>query len=197
MKSSLRNAITLLRPYRTIATGLVCFGAAAIASYASISHAMDTKESGHTGMDHSGMKQGGMDHSGMNHSGMDHSGMKHQPLMIPAGQAIPTLKLSVEPDAMGGWNLQAAVSNFTFAPERVNQSSLTTEGHAHLSINGEKITRLYAAWYYIPELPPGEHEIRVELNANNHGTLMAGGKAIADTVKITVPAPGKGAAPAR
>ena len=144
-------------------------------------------------MDHSGT-----DHSGMNHSGDEpehkmkeghghHSGMGHEPLMIPEGEPAPTLELTVEPDAVRGWNLQAAVSNFEFAPERVNQASSTTEGHAHLYINGEKITRLYSAWYYIPALPPGEHSIRVELNANGHEPLVSAEGAIEDTVTVMVP----------
>ena len=79
--------------------------------------------------------------------------------------------------------------NFEFAPERVNQASVVTEGHAHLFINGEKITRLYGPWYYLSLLPVGEHELRVELNGNGHETLSAGGQPIEATVKIEVAAP--------
>lgn len=155
-------------------------------------------EGSHVGTEHSGMDHSGMDHSEMQHSGATtehkmkeghgHGGMSHGTLMVPKVQPQPSVNLTVEPDAMRGWNLNAAVSNFAFAPERVNQTSTTTEGHAHLYINGEKITRLYGSWYYIPELPVGEHEIRVELNANGHETLMSAGGAIADTVSITVSA---------
>lgn len=172
---------------------MACFSVVVLAGCASITHSMDTKEEGHAGMEHSGM-----DHSGMEHSsaatehkmkeGHGHGSMNHGTLMIPEDQPQPSISLTVEPDAMRGWNLNAAVRNFAFAPEQVNQSSTTTEGHAHLYINGEKITRLYGSWYYIPELPAGEHEIRVELNANGHEILMSEGEAIADTATVTVPA---------
>ena len=102
---------------------------------------------------------------------------------------MPQVTLTVEPDSMAGWNLQLETTNFTFAPERVNRASVVTEGHAHLFINGEKITRLYGSWYYIPSLPAGEHELRVELNGNGHETLTAEGQPIGATVKIEVPAP--------
>ena len=35
------------------------------------------------------------------------------------------------------------------------------EGHTHLYIDGEKITRVYSNWYYLGKLEPGEHTIRV------------------------------------
>jgi hypothetical protein len=97
--------------------------------------------------------------------------------------------LTVSPDPVGGWNLQIQTQHWAFAPERVNQSSLTTEGHAHLYLNGEKLTRLYSNWYYLPSLPPGEHTLTVGLNANGHEALMHQGTPIQDSVTITVTEP--------
>ncbi len=136
-----------------------------------------------------GMHSGDMPHGTMPESD-DHMAHPnpHKMLAIPAEQPVPTLTLTVTPDAMRGWNLQAAVTAFEFAPERVNQTSLTTEGHAHLYIDGEKVTRLYGPWYYIPDLPAGEHEVRVELNANGHEVLTHNGKPIDARVKVVVPA---------
>lgn len=62
----------------------------------------------------------------------------HESMEIPDGVAVPSVDLIIHPDAMQGWNLEVQVTNFTFAPERVNASTLPTEGHAHLFINGEK-----------------------------------------------------------
>ncbi len=190
--------------------GLV-LGTVAIAGCAGMTHSADVKGEGHGGMNH-----GEMEHDSMNHgdkakamgtednghgaheapqaddltqAGDGHGGMHHGVLEIPEGQPVPEVKLTVEPDTMRGWNLQVEVSDFAFAPERVNQASLVTEGHAHLFINGEKITRLYGSWYYIPSLPAGDHELRVELNGNGHETLTAEGQPIEATVNIEVPAP--------
>lgn len=90
-----------------------------------------------------------------------------------------------------GWNLEVQVSNFTFAPSQVNQASIPTEGHAHLYIDGVKITRLYASWYYLESLAPGTHAITVNLNANGHETLMHNGQPIAATASVGVEEQGR------
>jgi hypothetical protein len=123
-------------------------------------------------------------------SGMDMHGNEmhsHQKLEIPAGQPIPSVKLIVRPDAMKGWNLEVQVTNFRFAPGRVNTSSNPAEGHAHLFIDGKKITRLYGPWYYLPDLEPGQHEIKVSLNTNTHETLVSKGQPIEATAIVQVP----------
>jgi uncharacterized Zn-binding protein involved in type VI secretion len=115
----------------------------------------------------------------------DPSKHHHGGLEIPSGQAVPTVKLVVYPDAKQGWNLEVQVTNFSFAPDRVNTKSVPTEGHAHLYIDGKKITRLYGSWYYLASLPAGKHEVTVGLNANGHEALMHQGKPIAATTIIT------------
>ncbi len=111
----------------------------------------------------------------------------HGSLEVPAGQPVPAVKLIIHPDAMGGWNLEVQVTNFTFAPKRVNTASNSREGHAHLYIDGRKVTRLYGSWYYLAALPPGKHQIRVTLNANGHEELVHQGQPIAAIATIQVP----------
>jgi hypothetical protein len=112
----------------------------------------------------------------------------HQMMEIPAGEPIPSVKLVVHPDAMRGYNLEVRATNFKFAPENVNKAAKPGEGHAHLYINGKKITRLYSSWYYIDNLKPGKNEIRVSLNANTHQALAHNGKIIEATQIVEVPA---------
>ncbi len=102
------------------------------------------------------------------------------------GDPIPSVELRVHTDEMRGWNLELLIANFSFAPEQVNQNSISSEGHAHLYVNGEKITRLYSHWYYLDSLPPGLHEITVELNANGHEVLTHNGVPIRDTILLEV-----------
>ncbi len=111
----------------------------------------------------------------------------HGTLEIPVGQPVPTLKLTLYPDAKRGWNLELKTTQFTFAPQRVNQGNSPQEGHAHLMINGESITRLYGNWYYLKALKPGRNTISVSLASNSHNGLVHQGKPIADTIVITVP----------
>jgi len=115
----------------------------------------------------------------------------HGAMEVPANQLLPTVKLIAHPDARKGWNLEVQITNFKFAPEHVNQTSIPTEGHAHLYIDGEKITRLYGNWYYLGSLPPGEHEITVTLNANGHESLMHNGEPIQASVVVAATPPAR------
>ncbi|WP_299414016.1 hypothetical protein [Acaryochloris sp. IP29b_bin.148] len=110
----------------------------------------------------------------------------HQKLEISAKQAPPTVDLVVHPDQVKGWNLELQVTNFAFAPTRVNAPSTADEGHAHLYVNGKKVTRLYGNWYYLPELPPGPNTLKVTLNSNGHESLVYRGQPISDTEMIQV-----------
>ncbi len=110
---------------------------------------------------------------------------------IPAGQPIPSVDLNVHKDSMKGYNLEARVSNFRFAPEDINTADRPGEGHAHLYVNGKKITRLYGSWYYLEKLQPGKNKITVSLNANSHEILTHNGEMIQDTEIVTVPASSK------
>jgi hypothetical protein len=105
---------------------------------------------------------------------------------IPSGKPVPTVKLRVIKDTKKGWNIALETNNFTFAPAKVNQPGDYRKGHAHLYINGKKITRIYSDWFYLPALEPGRNEITVSLNTNDHKTLAVNGKKITDTVIIDV-----------
>ncbi len=124
--------------------------------------------------------------TGMHHDGSEevHS---HKTMVIPPGQPVPTVSLDLKPDTMSGWNLQVKVTDFAFAPERVNTKGIATEGHAHLYIDGKKVTRLYGPWYYLGSLSPGQHTITVTLNGNGHEDLIYNGKPIQATQVIQVP----------
>ena len=112
-------------------------------------------------------------------------GMKHSVKVIPAGYKNPPgVKIRLVRDAhtRGALNLFLDLKNFRFAPEEVNKSSRINEGHAHLYVNGKKLTRLYSASYFMDKLPKGNLEIRVTLNTNMHEDLSYGGKLVQDVV---------------
>lgn len=119
------------------------------------------------------------------HSGSGHH--HHEAVMVPENAPVPSVTLELTPDAMRGWNLQIITENFDFAPETVNQDSNINAGHAHLYVNGEKITRLYGDWYHIEELPSGTHTIMVTLNTNRHEDIMYQGERVEASVSVTVP----------
>jgi hypothetical protein len=124
-------------------------------------------------------------HGNMTGEAGEHS---HATLEIPPGQPVPSVDLIVHSDPKKGWNLETKVSNFKFAPEHTSTASIPGEGHAHLYVNGKKITRIYGSWYYLENLNPGRNEITVALNANSHEALVHNGKKIEDTEIIQVAA---------
>lgn len=122
------------------------------------------------------------------HKQKPHMGaMKHSAKVIPAGyKNPPSVKIRLVKDAhsRGALNLFLELKNFRFAPEEVNKTSKINEGHAHLYLNGRKLTRLYAASYFMDKLPKGDLEIRVTLNTNMHEDLSYMGKLVQDVVVL-------------
>ena len=114
------------------------------------------------------------------------TGHHHRTKEISEGQPVPDVDLIVHQDPVNGWNLEIQLDNFAFAPESINETSQPNEGHAHLHINGEKVTRIYGNWYHLPELPTGSNELSIYLNTNNHEYLMYQGNAIEDTEIVNV-----------
>lgn len=117
-------------------------------------------------------------------------GHSHGGVDVGQWDAVPTLAITADADAVSGVNVQLETTEFTFAPEHASEESVEGEGHAHIYVDGEKLNRVYGDWYHLAGLEPGEHEIRVELSANDHSTLELDGEAIDDTVTVTVPEPG-------
>lgn len=107
-------------------------------------------------------------------------------LEVPAGTSVPAITVRVDTDPVRGWNLYVGTANFDFTPSKINGESLPTEGHAHLYINDEPIQRIYGNWTHLPDLPAGENEVRVTLNANGHETLTTQSTPIEDSVIVDV-----------
>lgn len=116
------------------------------------------------------------------HFNHDHV-MKHDQIEVDSNNA-PSIKIKVTKDIMAGWNLIVTTENFTFTPQNVNHKNISKEGHAHIYIDGIKLTRLYARHYHLSNLLPGEREITVSLNANDHSEYVINGKPIAAKIKI-------------
>jgi hypothetical protein len=108
----------------------------------------------------------------------------HNLLDVSSHSHVPKVELKVYPDKLKGWNLEIKTTNFTFTPENLGIGNNPSHGHAHLYVNGQKITRIYSNWYYISELPSGENEIKVTLNTDSHQDLVDQGQIIGDRIMI-------------
>lgn len=112
---------------------------------------------------------------------------------IEVGDAdeIPTVAITATPDAKSGINLQVETTGITFAPERASSEHVAGEGHAHVYVDGEKYGRVYGEWMHL-DVGAGEHEIRVDLNANDHSPLLVDGEPVDDVATVEVPEPASG-----
>lgn len=118
----------------------------------------------------------------------DHGAHDHETAFeVPAGTTAPTVGISVDRDAMTGWNVALSIENFTFAPERASGAHVMGEGHAHLYVDGVKIARLYGPWYHIAELSPGMRTVEVKLSTNDHSIYAVNGEEVSASVTIAVP----------
>ena len=121
-----------------------------------------------------------------NHTGDDGAAVHdHSATKEATGDSSVSLKVIEDPHA--GWNVHVTLTDFRLAPERASTEHVDGEGHMHLYVDGEKVTRLYGLWHHLDYLAPGEREVRVELSANDHTTITSDGKPISDAVVVSVP----------
>jgi hypothetical protein len=109
-----------------------------------------------------------------------------EPLDASSFDPTPTVTVDVTEDPKSGWNLHATFEGHELAPEAVSTAPAAGEGHAHIYVDGEKLTRLYGEWFYLGDLEAGSHEIRVEASANDHSPLAVDGDVVDDTVTVEV-----------
>ena len=113
-------------------------------------------------------------------------------------EAVTTMSvaLNVRADQIPGANVQILTEGFTLAPENVNGDHVEGEGHAHIYVDGVKISRVYTPWHHLRSLTPGEHEIRVTLNSNSHQEYTIGGTKVEAVTQYSYQEPhGHGHAP--
>ncbi len=101
-----------------------------------------------------------------------------------------SLQAAAHPDTGKVYNIRLIPSGFTFSPQNVNGDHVEGEGHAHLYIDGEKITRMYGPWLHLPDLEPGTHTVRVTLNTNDHKAYYWDGEPVEASIVVHVEADG-------
>ena len=109
-------------------------------------------------------------------------------LDVADAEAIPSVALGVFEDPKAGWNLQVSVENFTITPENASTEHVDGQGHMHIYVDGEKLTRLYGEWWHLNGLSEGDHTVMVELSANDHRAYTVGGDPIVAMATISVSA---------
>jgi methionine-rich copper-binding protein CopC len=122
-------------------------------------------------------------------------GHSHSAYVHPEGTPAPTLDLEVFKDKKAGYVLHVKTTNWTWAPLAANGAAVPNEGHGHLYVDGVKVNRLYGEWYHLEGLTPGQHDITVTLNANDHSEYAVAGEHGPTVLKATVSIAGDAIAP--
>lgn len=128
-----------------------------------------------------------MDMSKMNPEGLPMGIHNHPMREVDQSLPIPEVAITSIKDAMDGYNIQLATKNFTFTPELINTEPVANQGHAHIYVNGTKISRLYGPWFNLSDkhLEEGINTIEVTLNANDHSEWAVEGTHIQSIIKLT------------
>jgi hypothetical protein len=108
----------------------------------------------------------------------------HTYLMVPEAGA-PKVSLEVTEDAKSGWNVHIVTENFKFTPENANKANVIGEGHAHLYVDGVKVSRVYGNYFYYGEAFDGTKTFKVTLNANDHSEYAIGETVIAASQTVS------------
>jgi len=121
--------------------------------------------------------------------------MRHQhPLRaLPMDAQQPQLALTLQRDAINGFNLQLSTAHFVLEPPGFedNEPGITSNitavrGHAHLYINTKKIQRIYGHFIHLPAelFSPGINQIHVTLNNHQHEQWSSGNQTFLATLFI-------------
>ncbi|MDZ7744858.1 MAG: ZIP family metal transporter [Candidatus Saccharibacteria bacterium] len=123
----------------------------------------------------------GHDHGHEEESSTTHMEQSHgEAIEIADESLVPTLELELLDDNKQGYNLHIETTNFTFSGEHVGEEPEIGEGHAHIYVNGEKISRIYTDVVHLPDVHEGD-KVRVTLNAHDHSEFAHDGEIISAT----------------
>lgn len=115
----------------------------------------------------------------------DHDHTHEDPEPVESDSPM-SLEVTARADTGGSYILQVVPVGFTFSGENVNRGHAPGEGHAHVYVDGKKITRMYVPWVQLPALDPGMHTIKIGLNTNDHRDYTWNGKPVEASVEVRV-----------
>lgn len=83
--------------------------------------------------------------------------------------------------------IEIAVAGFQFDPAGASEEHEQGKGHAHIYLNGAKLGRVYGNFYALGGLEPGDHEVKITLNGNDHADYQIDGETVNHAISIHVP----------
>ena len=121
----------------------------------------------------------------------DGGGQSKTPAAVDAPAAM-AVSAAAHPDPLGGYNLEAQVEGFAFAPPGPQDDGgggpmSGAAGYGLVAIDGAPHGRLYGAWQKLPALAPGTHTIAVTLHDGDGAPYRWEGRPVAASVTVEVP----------
>ncbi|HBS49256.1 MAG TPA: hypothetical protein DEA05_03820 [Rhodobacteraceae bacterium] len=104
---------------------------------------------------------------------------------VGEGEPAPRLSLRAAPEG-DGWRVVVEAEEFEFTEHLLDGPHIPGTGHGHLYLDGLKLGRLYVPEATIGALPPGDHEIRVTLNTNDHRAYVVGETPVSASTTVIV-----------
>ena len=114
-------------------------------------------------------------------------------LLFNVPDSVPAPELQLELRATGGIHvLRLHTENFIFANMcKLPKAGEALVGHAHLYIDGRKISSVYEPQVFLPqltELPPGKHKLTISLNIlPDHSAITVDGAPVTSDLDFFVP----------
>ena len=119
--------------------------------------------------------------------GEGHSHDDKEPYEFESHSGLPEVAIqSVEEGVDGEWTLNVDFENFEIREDKVDQENVPGEGHAHIYVNGEKVSRLFAEQHTFEDLLSDGDIVRVEINTNDHRPYTHDGTPIDDEFTVGV-----------
>ncbi|WP_186775444.1 YHYH protein [Rubripirellula tenax] len=97
----------------------------------------------------------------------------------------PSVLLHATPNS-SGIEVHLSLSNFELSSKNVDQAHIDGQGHAHLYLDGVKVTRLFDNTYQLDNVATGSHTVSVELVSNDHRVYSIAGHSIEAIAEVTV-----------
>lgn len=105
---------------------------------------------------------------------------------IAGYESIPEITMDMSQDEDGKYVVTIDTDNFTWAEEGTIASTDLAQGHAHIYIDGEKLSATYAPEYELPEMEAGVYEVSVSLVSADHRELLLNNIPIADNDYVRI-----------
>ncbi len=100
-------------------------------------------------------------------------------------ETVPNLGIRVTVDEEGRHVLVVEAPGFTFTGADVFDP-VPGEGHAHLYVDGELMTMIYAPEFRLPQFDPGTYQLMVTLSTNDHLEYTVGGEPLSTMTTLMI-----------